>query len=76
MVEGKRRAGTAVLDGKSVIWSSSLPEGTLAQKGELIALTQVLRLAEARLSTSSRIADMLLPRLMSMDSSIRKGVCS
>jgi ribonuclease HI len=48
MVEGKRRAGTAVLDGKSVIWSSSLPEGTSAQKAELIALTQILRLAEGK----------------------------
>ena len=75
MVEGKRRAGAAVVDGKSVIWSSSLPEGTLAQKGELIALTQVLRLAEARLSTSSRIADMLLPRLMSMEQSTDSVAC-
>ena len=48
MVEGKRRAGAAVVDGKSVIWSSSLSEGTSAQKAELIALTQVLRLAEGK----------------------------
>ena len=37
MVEGKRRAGAAVVDGKSVIWSSSLPEGTFSTKEELIA---------------------------------------
>jgi hypothetical protein len=36
------------VDGKSVIWSSSLPEGTLAQKAELIALTQALRLIERK----------------------------
>ena len=48
VVEGKRRAGAAVVDGKSVIWSSSLSEGTSAQKAELITLTQVLRLAEGK----------------------------
>ena len=48
VVEGKRRSGAAVVDGKSVIWSSSLSEGTSAQKAELITLTQVLRLAEGK----------------------------
>ena len=59
MVEGKRRAGAAVVDGKSVIWASSLPEGTSAQKAELIALTQALRLAEGKavnINTDSRYA--------------------
>ena len=28
MVEGKRKAGAAVVDRKQVIWASSLPEGT------------------------------------------------
>ena len=48
VVEGKRRAGAAVVDGKSVIWSSSLPEGTSVQKAELIALTQAFRVAEGK----------------------------
>jgi ribonuclease HI len=48
VVEGKRRAGASVVNGKSVIWSSSLPEGISAQKVELIALTQALRLAEGK----------------------------
>jgi ribonuclease HI len=48
VVEGKRRAGAAVVDLKSGIWASSLPEGTSAQKAELITLIQVLRLAEGR----------------------------
>ena len=59
VVEGKRRAGAAVVDGKAVIWASSLPEGTSAQKAELIALTQALRLAEGKavdIYTDSRYA--------------------
>ena len=59
MVEGKRRAGAAVVDGKSVIWSSSLPEGTSAQNSKFIALTQALRLAEGKainIYTDSRYA--------------------
>ncbi|XP_032762995.1 uncharacterized protein LOC116904191 [Rattus rattus] len=49
VVEGKRMAGAAVVDGKKTIWASKLPEGTSAQKAELIALIQALRLAEGRL---------------------------
>ena len=59
VVEGKRKAGAAVVDGKAVIWASSLPEGTSAQKAELIALIQALRLAEGRalnVYTDSRYA--------------------
>ena len=48
MVEGKQRAGAAVVDGKSVTRSSSFPEGMSAQKAELIPLTQALRLAEGK----------------------------
>ena len=70
VVEGKRRAGAAVVDGKSVIWSNSLPEGTSAQKAELIALTQALRLAEVRLSIFTLTADMLSLRLTFMERSI------
>ncbi|XP_035296978.1 protein NYNRIN-like isoform X3 [Cricetulus griseus] len=59
VVEGKRRAGAVVVDGKQVIWASSLPEGTSAQKAELLALTQALRLAEGKainIYTDSRYA--------------------
>lgn len=59
VVEGKRRAGAAVVDGKQVIWASGLPEGTSAQKAELLALIQALRLAEGRavnIYTDSRYA--------------------
>lgn len=73
MIEGKQRAGAAVVDGKSVIWSRSLPEGTSAQKAELIALTQALRLAEVRLSIFTLTADMLSLRLTSMEQSISSG---
>nr|UUG66872.1 MAG: pol protein [Gammaretrovirus sp.] len=59
MAEGKRMAGAAVVDGKKTLWASSLPEGTSAQKAELIALTQALRLAENKtvnIYTDSRYA--------------------
>lgn len=59
VTEGKRRAGVAVLDGKQVIWASQLPEGTSAQKAELIALIQALRLSEQKYTniyTDSRYA--------------------
>ena len=49
----------AVVDGKQAIWASSLPEGTSAQKAELITLTQALRLAEGKsvnIYTDSRYA--------------------
>ncbi|KAK1327392.1 LOW QUALITY PROTEIN: hypothetical protein QTO34_014196 [Cnephaeus nilssonii] len=48
IIEGKRVAGAAVVDDEQIIWASSLPEGTLAQKAELLALTQALRLAEGK----------------------------
>lgn len=48
VIEGKRRAGAAVVVGTQAIWASGLPEGTSAQKAELIALTQALRLAEGK----------------------------
>jgi hypothetical protein len=38
MVESKWKAGAAVVDRKQVIWASSLPEGMLAQKAQLVAL--------------------------------------
>ncbi|XP_062951486.1 uncharacterized protein LOC134376867 [Cynocephalus volans] len=59
IAEGKWRAGAAIVDGKRTVWASSLPEGTSAQKAELIALTQALRLAEGKninIYTDSRYA--------------------
>lgn len=59
IVEGKWRARAAVVDGKWTIWGSSLPEGTSAQKAELIALIQALQLAEGNtinIYTDSRYA--------------------
>ena len=42
LVEGKRMAGAAVVDGKRDVRAGSLKEGKSAQKAELIALTQAL----------------------------------
>ena len=58
LVEEKRKAGAAVVNGKQTIWASSLPEGTTAQRAELITLTQALRLAEENINiyTDSRHA--------------------
>jgi ribonuclease HI len=41
-------AGVAVVDGKRVVWAGNLPEGTSAQKAELIALTKALQMAEGQ----------------------------
>ncbi|XP_076405215.1 uncharacterized protein LOC143272883 [Peromyscus maniculatus bairdii] len=46
--EEERRAGAAVTTESEIVWTSPLPPGTSAQKAELIALTQALRMAEAR----------------------------
>lgn len=59
LIEGRRKAWVAVVDGKQVIWASSLPEGTSAQKAELHALTKVLELAKGKaknIYTDSRYA--------------------
>ncbi|XP_031225057.1 uncharacterized protein LOC116089775 [Mastomys coucha] len=59
MIEGKRMAGAVVVDDEKVIWASSLPEGSSAQRAELIALTQALWLAEGQkvnIYTNSRYA--------------------
>eukprot|EP00072_Mus_musculus_P067796 XP_017169559.1 PREDICTED: uncharacterized protein LOC105244034 [Mus musculus] len=47
--EGQRRAGAAVTTETEVIWAKALPAGTSAQRAELIALTQALKMAEAHL---------------------------
>ena len=52
-------AGAAVVDGKRDVWAGSLQEGKSAQKAELIALTQALRMAEGQsinIYTDSRYA--------------------
>lgn len=48
VVKGKRVAGTTVVDGTDVIWTSRLPEGTSAQKAELIALIRALQVTEGK----------------------------
>ncbi|KAM4839798.1 ribonuclease H-like [Urocitellus parryii] len=49
--DGKWQAGAAVVSKTNVIWSSGLPEGTSAQKAELIALTKALELASGKRAT-------------------------
>ena len=52
-------AGVAVVDGKRIVWAGNLPEGTSAQKAELIALTKALQMAEGQsinIYTNSRYA--------------------
>ena len=47
------------VNGKQTIWASSLPEGTTAQRAELIALTQALWVAQGKninIYTDSRYA--------------------
>lgn len=45
--EGQRYAGAAVTSETEIIWAGALPPGTSAQKAELIALTQALKLGRA-----------------------------
>lgn len=42
LLNGERKAGAAIVDGKQVIWASALLPGPSAQRAELIALTQAL----------------------------------
>lgn len=59
LLEGQRKAGAAVVDLRGTVWASSLPEGTSAQRAELIALTKALQLAEGKavnIYTDSRYA--------------------
>ncbi|XP_054444143.1 uncharacterized protein LOC129082473 [Pteronotus mesoamericanus] len=56
---GLRYAGAAVTTADEVVWKQALPKGTLAQRAELVALTQALRMAEGRtvnIYTDSRYA--------------------
>ncbi|XP_027725284.1 uncharacterized protein LOC114048516, partial [Vombatus ursinus] len=57
--EGIRRAGAAVVTPVETLWDTALPPGTSAQRAELIALTQALRLSAGRrvnIYTDSRYA--------------------
>ncbi|MEJ1286414.1 hypothetical protein NN561_017422 [Cricetulus griseus] len=57
--DGIRKAGAAVVHGQTTILASALPRGTSAQRAELIALTQALKMAEGRrvnIYTDSRYA--------------------
>ncbi|XP_063126919.1 uncharacterized protein LOC134480972 [Rattus norvegicus] len=47
LAEGERKAGAAVTTEDKVIWAKALPAGTSAQRAELIALTQALKMAKA-----------------------------
>ena len=56
---GERKAGAAVTTESEVIWAASLPPGTSAQRAELIALTQALKMAKGKkltVYTDSRYA--------------------
>lgn len=57
--EGQRKAGAAVTTETEVIWAKALPAGTSAQRAQLIALTQALKMAEGKklnVYTNSRYA--------------------
>ncbi|XP_063138877.1 uncharacterized protein LOC134485788 [Rattus norvegicus] len=59
LVNGEWKAGAAVTTEDKVIWASTLPVGTSAQRAELIALTQALKMAEGKrlnVYTDSRYA--------------------
>lgn len=52
--QGQRYAGAAVTSETEVIWAEALPPGTSAQRAELIALTQALRMGRDRKVTIYR----------------------
>ncbi|XP_073068760.1 uncharacterized protein [Manis javanica] len=56
IIDGKRIAGAAVVDDDRVVWASGLPTGTSAQRAELIALTQALKMAEVNVSKNQAIS--------------------
>ncbi|XP_073075563.1 uncharacterized protein [Manis javanica] len=55
-MDGKRMARAAVVDDDRVVWASGLPTGTSAQRAELIALTQALKMAEVNVSKNQAIS--------------------
>lgn len=74
VVEGKRMAGAAVVDGTHTVWASSMLEGTSAQKAELVALMQAWPKGSPSIST--RTAGMLLRLHVCMGLPINRGGCS
>ena len=59
MKEGRRTAGYAVVTTTEALKSGTLPANTSAQKAELVALKQALRMAEAKkvnIQTDSKYA--------------------
>lgn len=59
LAEGERKAGAAVTTEDKVIWAKALPAGTSAQRAELIALTQALKMTKGKrlnIYTDSRYA--------------------
>lgn len=59
LLNGERRAEATVTTETQVIWASALPSSTSAQRAELIALTQALKLAKGKklnVYTDSRYA--------------------
>ena len=57
--QGQRYAGAAVTSEAEIIWAEPLPPGTSAQKAELVALAQALKLGKDRkltVYTDSRYA--------------------
>lgn len=46
LLNGERKAGAVIVDGKQVIWASALPPRPSAQRAEFIALTQALQQSE------------------------------
>ncbi|CAO2590734.1 Pol polyprotein (Fragment), partial [Lemmus lemmus] len=51
LLNRERKAGAVVVDSSQTIWATVLPPGTLAQRAELIALTQALKLAKVFVDT-------------------------
>ena len=59
MVDGKRYVEAAVVSPEQELWTAALPQGTSAQKVELIALTKALQMAKGKtvnIYTHSRLA--------------------
>ncbi|XP_063120761.1 uncharacterized protein LOC134479945 isoform X2 [Rattus norvegicus] len=54
LAEGEQKAGAAVTTEDKVIWAKALPAGTSAQRAELIALTQALKMTKVFVDTFSR----------------------
>ena len=62
-MDGKRRAGYAIVSNFEIIEATALPPGTSAQLAELIALTQALELEKGErvaIYTDSKYAFLIL----------------